>query len=256
MPNYLYLKTMLLLWQLGLVDTLTMIQIFTNTALQYGTMVGIAASSNHSACTPKLLLDPILGLLTSYQYIKAAPTSAEVAKRAATVAVLLSSSVATAFTSDGATNLAQGSVAGAQLSFMREVILKLRGGSDQLLLKDFAIMADAIKTPVVPLSLSLAQIKFHDNCKLIIQNMWKEQLSRRYVQRAGEKFKMIEFSPSYMAPIVLTQLNTIPLIVWTCFGFVLIGFTILGALYLFQCAERKRHKNNEIVIDVTDSSNS
>jgi hypothetical protein len=67
---------------------------------------------------------------------------------------------------------------------------------------------------------------------------------------------MIKFSPSYMAPIASTQLNTISLIGWTCFGVVLIGFTIFVALYVFQLAERKRYKNYEILTDVTDSSNS
>ena len=65
-------------------------------------------------------------------------------------------------------------------------------------------------------------MEFQDNCQLISQNLFREHTARRYVQRSAQKFLMIEFSPTYMAPIASTQLNTIPLI----------GFTIFGALYL------------------------
>jgi hypothetical protein len=76
--------------------------------------------------------------------------------------------------------------------------------------------------------------------------MFRDQLDRRYAQRWVQEFK-------YMVPIVSTQLNPISLIVWTCVGVGLIGFTILGCLYCFQVAERRRYKNHEIVIDVDAS---
>jgi hypothetical protein len=51
-----------------------------------------------------------------------------------------------------------------------------------------------------------------------------------------------------MAPIASTQLNTTALIGWTCLGVGLIGFTMFGALYLFQRAERKRYQNDECLM--------
>lgn len=52
-----------------------------------------------------------------------------------------------------------------------------------------------------------------------------------------------------------TKVNTTALIGWTCLGFGLISFTILGSLYLFQRAERKRwqNQNDEVLIDVIAS---
>ena len=60
---------------------------------------------------------------------------------------------------------------------------------------------------------------------------------------------------TYLAPIASTQINTTALIGWTCFGVGIIRFTILGSLYLFQRAERKRwqNQNDEVIIDVTVS---
>ena len=40
-----------------------------------------------------------------------------------------------------------------------------------------------------------------------------------------------------------TKVNTTALIDWTYLGIWLISFTILGSLYLFQRAERKRWQN-------------
>ena len=73
--------------------------------------------------------------------------------------------------------------------------------------------------------------------------MFQKHTTRRYLQGSAQKFKTI--APTYLAPITLTQINTTALI----------GFTTLGALCLFQRAERKRwkNKNDEVLIDVTAS---
>ena len=49
-----------------------------------------------------------------------------------------------------------------------------------------------------------------------------------------------------------TKVNTTALIGWTCLGVGLIGFTILGSLYIFQRAERKcwQSRNYTVIIDV------
>lgn len=104
----IYLKTTLLLWQLKLVDTLSMIQIFSNTGSQYGAIVIAAAGGNFSDIGPRVLLEPVIGLGTSYQFIKAAQTVAERKARIATLAAFLSTSVRSSLTTDPATNAAVG----------------------------------------------------------------------------------------------------------------------------------------------------
>ena len=62
-------------------------------------------------------------------------------------------------------------------------------------------------------------------------------------------------APTYLAPIASTQIKTTTLIGWSLFGIGVTGVTILGALYLFQRAERNRYKNknqnDKILIDIT-----
>lgn len=125
-------------------------------------------------------------------------------------------------------------------------------------IQDFVIMDNGI--PVVTPLVSPAQMKFHENSNynLILQNMFRENAARRYRQRSPQTFnKIIKFSPTYMAPIASTKLNTttlICLIGWTSFGIGVISFTILAALYLFQRAEKKRYRyqNDEILINGND----
>ena len=81
--------------------------------------------------------------------------------------------------------------------------------------------------------------------------MFQEHTTRRSLQGSIHKIKTV--APTYLVPIASTQINTTALIGWTCFGVGLIGVTTLGALYLFQCAERKRwqNKNDGVIIDVS-----
>jgi len=73
--------------------------------------------------------------------------------------------------------------------------------------------------------------------------MFQEHTARRYLQGSAQKIKTV--TPTYLAPMAAasTKVNTTALIGWTCIGVGLIGFTILGSLYLFQRAERKRWQN-------------
>ena len=88
---------------------------------------------------------------------------------------------------------------------------------------------------------------------MIINNMFQEHTAHRYLQGSTQKLKAIGLT--YLAPIASTQINTTALIGWTCFGVGIVSFTILGALYLFQRAERKRwqNQNEEVLINVTAS---
>jgi hypothetical protein len=90
---------------------------------------------------------------------------------------------------------------------------------------------------------------------MIIDNMFQEHTARRYLQGSAKKIKTV--APTYLVPIASasTKVNTTALIGWTCLGVGLIGFTILGSLYLFKRAEHKRcqNQNDEVLIDVIAS---
>jgi hypothetical protein len=183
--------------------------------------------------------------------------AAEMRARLCTMTAFISVSIAAATGSDPATNGAVGGAIASNTAYMRAILA--RGGSNGLnelyeyslmpALRDFGIMSYPIETPVVPQL--LRQIEFQQNCKLIIENLFKDHANRRYMQASAHKFKTIKISPRYVAPIASTQL--IKFIGWNCFGAIVISLTFFGALYLFQLAESKRyHQNDEILIDVTD----
>lgn len=85
--------------------------------------------------------------------------------------------------------------------------------------------------------------------------MFQDHTARRCLQGSAQKIKTV--APTYLAPMASasTKVNTTALIGWTCLGVGLISFTILGSLYLFQRAERKRcqNQNDEVLIDVIAS---
>ena len=113
-----------------------------------------------------------------------------------------------------------------------------------------AIVVDSVKTPV--LDIHPYRTEFTYNSKMIIDNMFQEHTARRYLKGSAQKIKTVV--PIYLAPMTSasTKVNTTGLIGWTCLGVGLISFTILGSLYFFQRAERKRwqNQNDEVVIDV------
>ena len=173
------------------------------------------------------------------------------------------SASAGALTTDPTTNAAMGAAVASKIAYMK-AILATRGGSQQLLeyvltpslknylMKNYSITVNPVVTPL----LSPAQIQLQETNKLIIQNMFQEHTTRRYLQGCAQKIKTV--APNYLAPITAaasTTVNTTAVIGWTCLGVGLISFTILGSLYLFQRAERKRwqNQNDEVIIDVTAS---
>ena len=252
---------MFLFWQLGLVDTFSLIQVCVNTGSQYGAIVVASAAGNFSDIGLKVLLEPILGLDTSYQFIRAAQTAAERRARIATLAAFLSTSGASAVTTDPATNAAVGGAIASKIGYMR-AILSRGGGSynnniaktlSSSSLKEFSIVVDSVKTSV--LDIHYYRREFTSNSKMIIDNIFQEHTTRRYLQGSAQKIKTV--APTYLAPIASasTKVNTTALIGWTCLSVGLISFTILGSLYLFQRAERKRWQNqkDEVIINVTIS---
>ena len=111
---------MILLWQLGVVDTLTMLQFFINCGSQYASIVAVESTGNFSKIGLSVLLSPITGLGTSYKFIRAAQGAAERRARIATLAAFMSTS-GRAVTTDPATNAATGATIASLISYMREV---------------------------------------------------------------------------------------------------------------------------------------
>ena len=122
--------------------------------------------------------------------------------------------------------------------------------------KEFAIIFDSVKNPV--LDIHPYRIEFTYNSKMIIDNMVQEHTVRRHIQGSVQKIKPV--APTYLAPMASasTKVNITASIGWTCFGVGLIGFTILGSLYLFKRAKRKhwQNQNDGVLIDVLVNSNS
>ena len=148
------LKLIFFFWQVGLVDTFSLIQFCINTGSQYGVIVIASAAGNFSDIGPKVLLEPVLGLGTGYHFIRAAKTAAERRARIATLAAFLSTS-ASAVTTDPATNAAVGGAVASKIAYMRAILTR-GGGSSNIAksissssLKEFAIIVDSVKTPIL-----------------------------------------------------------------------------------------------------------
>ena len=254
-------QLLMIFWQLGLVDTFSVIKLCVNGGSQYLGVILSSAAGNTTQLGVKTVLEPILGFGTSYQFIMAAANAVERRQRIAILASFLSAS-AGALTTDPTTNAAMGAAVASKIAYMK-AILAARGGSQQLLeyvltpslknylMKNYSITVNPVVTPL----LSPAQIQLQETSKLIIKNMFQEHTAHRYLQGSAQKIKTV--APNYLAPMAAasTRVNTTAVIGWTCLGVGLIGFTILGSLYLFQRAERKRcqNQNDKVLIDVTAS---
>lgn len=249
-------------WKLGYIDALTLARICINAGSQYIAIVTASAVGSASDVSPKLLLKPILGLATGIRYIILADTAGERSLRILNFVSLLSTSVISALTTDPATNGGIGATIAANIGFWTILNTPRGGGGVQVvnyglipLLKDFVIKDNSIKNLVVPPLLSPAQMRqmqFNHNCNEIMQNIIREQTARRsaqgYVKAAALKAaaQELKFSPTYLVPIVSTQLNitaSITLMGWVCIGGVMIFATISGGLYLFHREEHKRSQN-------------
>jgi len=154
-------------------------------------------------------------------------------------------------------NAAVGSAVASKIAYIGAILTR-GGGSYNITksissssLKEFAIIVDSVKTPFLESHSYRTEVTY--NSKMIIDNIFQEHTPRRYL--SGQKIKTI--TPSYLAPMssAVTKVNTTALIGWTCLGLGLIGFVILGSLYLFKRAERKRwqNQNDVVLIDVTPS---
>ena len=131
--TYQQFQLLLIFWQMGLVDTFSVLKLCINCGSQYGGIVVTSAAGNFSEIGSKVLLEPVLGLGTGYQFVKAAATAAERRQRVATLASFLASSVG-ALTTDPTTNGAVGAAIAAKIGYMKAILA--RGGGSQHIKSD------------------------------------------------------------------------------------------------------------------------
>ena len=129
---------------------------------------------------PKVLFEPILGIGTSFQFIRAAKTLADRRARIATLAAFLSTSASAAITTDPSTNFGVGSAVASKISYMRVILA--RGGSQPVV---EYILVPGVKYFVTPESLAgptvdPKRINKREKSRIIIENMFREHTSRRY----------------------------------------------------------------------------
>jgi hypothetical protein len=180
-----------------------MIKFCVNAGSQYGAIVVAAAAGNFSEIGPKTLLEPVFGLGTSYQFIRAAQTAAEIRARITTLAAFLSTSTTSIATTDPATNAAVGGAVASKIFYI-QAIIAARGGAIERITKlnfsskDYVIIVDSVKTPVSDIHPYRRQ--FTENSKIIIDNMFQKHTSSLYLQGSAQKIKAIP--PTCLAPII------------------------------------------------------
>ena len=86
------IKIMIFLWQIGVVDSLTLFQFCMNCGAQYGGLVVAEAAGSMNDIGPSVLLAPLAGLGTSYKYVRVAQGAMEKRARIATIASFLTMS--------------------------------------------------------------------------------------------------------------------------------------------------------------------
>ena len=124
--GYKEFQLLMLFWNLGLVDTFSVIKLCVNCGSQYMGVVLSSAAGNTTELGIKSVLEPILGFGTSYQFVMAAATAIERRQRIATLASFLAASGG-ALTTDPTTNAAMGAAVASKIAYMRAILA--RGGS-------------------------------------------------------------------------------------------------------------------------------
>lgn len=187
--GYKEFSLLMIFWNLGLVDTFSVLKLCVNCGSQYADIVLSSAAGNYSDLGITSLVEPIFGLATSYQFVQAAATAAERHQRIVTVASFIATS-GRALTIDPTTNAAIGAAVAFKIGYIQAILA--RGSSSQIQqyiltpsLKDFAIVVDSIKTPV--LESHAYRRQFTSNCKISVDTMLQEHTARRYLQGSAQK---------------------------------------------------------------------
>lgn len=119
---------MILLWQFGIIDSLTFAQFCVNCASQYGALTLAEVANSMGDLRPKVFLAPIQGLGTSYQFVRAAQGAMERRSRIATVACFMAMSGRATLTDPG-TNAAAGATISNFILHMKHLIEKASNNS-------------------------------------------------------------------------------------------------------------------------------
>lgn len=119
------------------------------------------------------------------------------------------------------------------------VIFKLIGGHQ-----------DEYVKPMVLKPLDARTVAFQNDCKIIIETMFREHAMRRALKSSAQR---IYNNPSVVSTVVSvtssSSLNILPIIGWSIFGLTVTAGSVCLALHIFQRAERNRY-SYETVIDV------
>ena len=114
------------------------------------------------------------------------------------------------------------------------VILKLKGGYQNEYVK-----------PMVLKPLDARTVAFQNDCKIIIENMFREHSMRRALNSSARR---IYTNPLLVSTVgSASSLNILPIIGWTIFSFTLTVGSVGLTLHMFQRAERYRYEN---IIDI------
>ena len=114
---------MILLWQFEIIDSLTLVQFCINCGAQYTGLTLGEAAGYMGDIGPSVLLAPVKGLGTGYQYVRAAQGAMEKRARIATLASFMAMSGRATLT-DPATNAAAGGTIASFIGHMKSVIEK------------------------------------------------------------------------------------------------------------------------------------
>lgn len=195
-------QLLMLFWNLGLVDTLGMIKLCVNCGSQYLGVVLSSAAGNTTDLGVKSLLEPILGLGTSFNFVRSAATIVERRQRIATLASFLAASGG-ALTTDPTTNAAMGAAIASKISYMKAIMS--RGGSEEIVehylipgIHKFLINPIQERGLIVKKVVSPTQLIFQTNCELITKNIFSEHSTRRYTQVLGRKLGLSKNGNGFM----------------------------------------------------------
>lgn len=112
----------------------------------------------------------------------------------------------------------------------------------------------ASESIIVKPILDTRTITFHNNCKIIFQNIVEEHTARRALNGSVTKSTVNKILVSTFSSTAAksTSTNLIPFICWTTFGLAFTVSFIILSLSLFQHADVKRlqNQNNETIIDI------
>ena len=146
------LKIMILLWQVGIIDSLTLLQFCINCGAQYTGLTLGEAAGYMGDIGPGVLLAPVKGLGTGYQYVQAAQGAMEKRARIATLASFMAMSGRATLT-DPATNAAAGGTIASFIGHMKSVIEKSKNnGTGGLVFANPAILSKYTNDELIALN--------------------------------------------------------------------------------------------------------